>query len=104
MILLIIVASLFYRSAKKRALHGALWGFLAVLTWFGSQVIAGVIIGLTNPSLLNSDASLTIWGLVASVAGSIGLFVLLEIAAKKKSNKVKTVSDEIMDDGDFDDL
>ncbi|MEO9532973.1 MAG: hypothetical protein ABJG68_15575 [Crocinitomicaceae bacterium] len=104
MILLIIVASLFYRSAKKRALNGALWGFLAVLTWFGSQVIAGVIIGLSNPMLLDSDAALTMWGLVASIAGSIGLFVLLEMTAKKKSNKVKAISDDIMDDGDFDNL
>lgn len=104
MILLIIVASIFFRSAKKRALNGFLWAILAVLTWFAAQIIAGVIIAFTNERLLDNDFLVMMWGVVASVLGSIGLFVLLQLAAKRKSEKKIFQNDEIMDDPSIDDL
>jgi len=104
MILLVIVASLFYRTANKKMLNGILWSVLAVLTWFGSQFIAGLIIGLTNPRMLDNDGGLILWGIVASVAGTVGLYVLMEMAAKKKLDQKPGHNDDIMDDTNFDEL
>jgi hypothetical protein len=79
-------------------------GGLAVVTWFVAQVIAGVIIGLTDPRLLESDGLLMMWGFVASILGSIGLFVLLEMAAKRKTGSKVSQNDDIMDDSSIADL
>lgn len=104
MILLIIVASLFYRTAKRKKLNGALWGFLAVLMWFGAQFFAAFILVMSESDALLDDGSVTIWTLGSSIVGTIILYVLLEMAAKKKLGHKAVHSDDIMDDTNFDDL
>lgn len=88
----------FYNMAKKRELQPVLWAVLSLVAWFGSQFIAGMILGLTNPYALNDTGSLLIWGLGGSVLGVVILYFIMESVHKSRLNKKREVNDELMDD------
>jgi len=88
MIAILIIAGLFYKQALNLGLNKYLWPILAVVSYFVFQLLAGFVIGIVKPSLLEDN--LTIMGL-GVLAGVIGVAILYFIM-KKESVKQKAKS------------
>ena len=101
--ILFAIGSGFYKSAKKKGLNAGLYAFLSIVFWFGPQLIAGLILGVVYPEIMDDIGLLLIVGLGSSVIGIIILAIIMNNAAKKKTEVVRT-NDEIMDDASIDDL
>jgi phage shock protein PspC (stress-responsive transcriptional regulator) len=101
MILLIISIVGFWQRAKILNLNPWLWTVIALLSYLGSQFIAGVIIGLSNPELLDKEGLIMIIGIVVSIIALIIAWLIMERQGKiKKEVKSKSNAD-ILDDNFF---
>jgi len=99
MILIVIIAVLFYRAAGKRNLSPWLWTILGAGSYFVGQFMAGIILGLTNSAVLMGD-DLQLIG-VALIAGLIAItitYFIMEAVAKNKKQKKDVVDENLLDD------
>lgn len=90
MIAILIIAGLFYKQALNLELNKYLWPILAVAVYFVFQLIAGFVIGIFMPSLLEDNLTIMALGLVAGVIG----VALLYFVMKKESAKLKAKKNE----------
>ncbi len=89
----------FHNLAKKRELNGYVWGGLSLVGWFGGQFIAGMILGMTNPSALYDTSQLYIWGFSGSGVGLIILYIILVQVANKKKAEIE--NNDLIDDDTY---
>lgn len=101
-LILFVLASLFFNYAKKNNLNPILWAILAIVSFFAAQVIAGVIIALFFPNLFGDDASILAIGLISSLTGVFITYNIMRRSAQKA--KTKIVDAEVLDDNIKDDL
>jgi len=57
---------------------------LIVFGYFGVPFIAGVIIGITDPSILEANFMLNVISIFASLLGVLIIYLILERVVKKK--------------------
>lgn len=101
MILLVISTVAFWQRAKSLNLNPWLWAVIGLLSYLGSQFIAGVIIGLSNPELLDKEGLIMIIGIVVSIIALIIAWLIMERQGKiKKEVKSKSNAD-ILDENFF---
>ena len=66
------IASSFSRKAHDKNRNRYLWGTIGIVSYFLLQVLAGIIMALIDPKLLENQVIVTIAGLVTGFAG-VGL-------------------------------
>lgn len=97
MILAAIIGVLFYRGAVQHEVNKVLWLFIGVFAFFAGQFIAGFVIGLVSPGLLDDFMTLLVVGLVSGVAAAgIAYWIMLNTAKKnaiQKENEKKNLID-----------
>jgi len=99
MILAAIIGFLFYRAAEKKNLKPWLWAILGAGSYFGGQFFAGIIIGLTNPEMLEED-NFSLLG-IALVAGLVAVgitYLVMESVGKNNKTKKESVNEDLLDD------
>ncbi len=75
--IMIGVAMSFARLAHDKDRNRYVWGAIGVVSYFVAQLIAGMVIGLTKPELLQNRGSLSIISIVAGLIGvGIAFFIL----------------------------
>ncbi len=76
----VTIATTFSRKAYDKDLNRYLWGTIGILSYFAMQIIAGVIIALTIPDLLNEQGALIAIDLCSGLIGvGIAYFILNRI-------------------------
>ena len=102
MILLILLVvglfSAFYKLADSHDRNGWIYGGIGPVTWFGTQFIAGILIGITAPQLLSDSMNVLIIGMGTGLVGTIVCYMLIKShfdKNPKKSNKYK--NEDILD-------
>lgn len=63
------IATTFARKAYDKDRNRYLWGFIGIASYFLMQVLAGIIMRLTNPDWLNNQGILTGIGLASGFVG-----------------------------------
>ena len=95
--LLIGIGSVFYRFADKNNLNKILWMILGVASYFIAQFIAGLVIGLTNPSLLQETITVVVISLITGLIGAVITWFIMQNVAKNKKNNSIDINDELLD-------
>ena len=96
------IGSFFYKYAQKNDLNKILWPIIGLGSYFLAQAIAGVIIGISSPNMLDDTATITIIGLVTGFVGVlISGGIMYAVANKKSQEKIDINSDLIDDDQVF---
>lgn len=96
MILAAIIGVLFYRAAVQHELNKALWVIIGILSYFAGQFIAGFIIGIVSPGLLDDKLSIIVVGLISGIiAVGVTYWMLLNTAKKNVIQKEKEQKDLI---------
>jgi len=103
-LILIGIAAGFYNQAKKLGLKAGLWAFLALVAWFGGQILAILIVMLVAPRDADNYGVMLGAGLGGSVVGIIILYFIMKRIANNLNSKSTIISDEIMDDTFMEDL
>jgi len=99
MIVLLIIGIVFYNYANRNNINKAIWVIVGLASYFVPQLIVGVVIGLTNPQMLNERGVITIIGIAVGIVGAmIGYQIMVNYAKKEKE---KIVDDNLID-SDFD--
>jgi fructose-specific phosphotransferase system IIC component len=88
MIIVALIGYGFYSAAKRRAMNTILWTILGIGSYFFGQVIAGFIIGFTNPQMVNDELSLTVIGLISGLAGVFVTFLIM-VSVDNQKNRLK---------------
>lgn len=78
-----------------------LWAVIGLLSYLGSQFIAGVIIGLSKPELLDKEGLIMIIGIVVSIVAVIIAWLIMEHQGKIKKEVKRTTNADILDDNFF---
>ena len=87
MLIAILIAVGFYRSAKKRQMNAVLWAVLGLVGWIGGQFVAIFFMGLVDPNSidLNDRTQVMIYGIVGAVIGTILVLIFFENVPQKAS-------------------
>ena len=84
--LLIFIGTSFSKLAFDKNLNRYVWGTIGIASYFITQLIAGLIIGVTNPELLSDRGSVTIIGLITGFMGvGIAYFILHRMPVKQEN-------------------
>lgn len=86
-----------YNLAEKKGLNKWVWAVMGLVGWFGAQFVIGIILGMTNSSILYDETQLIIWGLISSLVGVSIVYGALFMVAKNKESKKASDYDDIMD-------
>lgn len=98
MIVIALIGFWFYNTANKIELNNKyLWVIIGIASYFVPQFIAGVIIGLTAPSLLNEEGLLYIIGLAVGIIGAVIAHQLM-LAYSRKKEAPQEADYEVLDD------
>ena len=99
MILVILIAYGFYRGAKSRELPAVLWTIIGGLSYFLGQILAGFILGATNPQILQDRGALTGIALFSGLlASGITFFIMHGVYKIKNAEKIVESNEQIIDD------
>lgn len=101
MILLVISTVAFWQRAKSLNLNPWLWAVIGFLSYLGSQFIAGIVIGLSKPELLDKEGLIMIIGIVVSIVAVIIAWLIMERQGKIKKEAKSTSNADILDDNFF---
>ena len=99
MIVLLIIGVVFYNYANRNNINKGAWVLVGLASYFVPQLIAGVVIGISNPQMLNERGALTIIGIAVGAVGAIIGYQIMVNYAKKEKQKI--VDDNLID-SDFD--
>ena len=67
--ILVSAATTFARLAHDKNRNRYLWGTIGVVSYFLTQIIVGVLIGLVKPELLEDNVTINILGMVCGFIG-----------------------------------
>ena len=99
LVLLIVgLFAAFYKLADSHDRNGWIYGGIGPVTWFGTQFIAGILIGITAPQLLSDSMNVLIIGMGTGLVGTIVCYMLIKShfdKNPKKSNRYK--NEDILD-------
>lgn len=79
----------FFQLAKNNGLTPWIWAVLAFVGFFGGAFIAGIIIGILSPNMINDKVTITIWALGAGILGILLIYLILKLQIKKKQNEIE---------------
>lgn len=88
MIIVALIGFGFYSAAKNRGMNAILWTILGIGSYFLGQLIAGFIIGFTNPGMLENELSLTMIGLFSGL-GAVLVTFLIMVSVDNQKNRLK---------------
>jgi len=97
MILLILFGVWFYNLAKKNNLNAVLWAIIGAGSYIVGQLLAGVVVGMFAPSMINDDVALIVIGLFSGLGAVLIAYLFLQQAINNKKQSV-TIDDKIIDD------
>ena len=95
MILIIVVGAYFFNYAKRNNMNKILWAILGIASYFIGQVVAGAIIGLTAPDLLQEDITIMFIGVLAGGLTTYLTYLLMVKESKKKQDS--SIDSDILD-------
>lgn len=85
MILIIFAAIAFYNYAKKNGLNLILWPIVAIVSYFGGQLVLGIILFMTilDPMDLNKGLEIGLNLLGGAIGLGIAYLIMVQSASKK---------------------
>ena len=96
---LIFVGNIFSKLAKSKERNATLWVIIGIVTFFVSQLLLGVAIGIFRPAMLEDETAVNILGLCASTVGVIIVYVILyQLPDGDDGYRNKFRNDDILDD------
>ncbi len=88
----------FYKYAKEHNLLAWLWAIIPALAYFAGAFVAGIIIALVAPEILNEQILLTVIALFSgALFVGIAYFIMTKVASNKQQNQDSFQSD-LLDD------
>lgn len=93
-LLIVGLFTAFYKLADSHDRNGWIYGGIGPLAWFGTQFLAGIIIGIIAPQLLGEGANILLFGLGSGLIGTIVTYMLIKNHFDKNSKKSNKYNNE----------
>lgn len=84
----------FFKLADSHDRNGWIYGGIGPVSWFGTQFLAGIIIGFLAPEVLSDTSSVFIFGLGSGLVGSIVSYLLIKNHFTKNPKKSSKYNNE----------
>lgn len=81
-------ATALFRLAKNNGLTGWIWSVLTIVGYLGGAFLAGIILFIVAPEMLNDRLILGLLGIVAGGLGILIVYLLLKAQINKKKNEI----------------